>query len=1138
MAAQIKSDDGWDLAAALASLRAAMDPYIWEQGQELSRRGAAEDFAVLADGSVQVKVVDPRDARSFFVVVKKEAGGFVTARCRCPYRLGGHCRHQVVALEYLRAAAEGEMVEEVEPEEGSIPGAANEAQEPTVPLLYRIFDAATTVATRPDGSLLRVVLHALGSSRTCHRLSLQLYTGTGWTDVRTADVSRWIRRGTSGPHPRDALLASQLAGEGGVRSEVDSQVLGTVLSALAGTEALVDRMGNPLAVSPWPWRLAARLVRAEEGGIGVEVSCRSGEGDERRFDEVSLVPSVAPWIQLESGTFHPLVTGASGPVLEELQEEDLSQIAAEDVDRFLADGVARLERLCPGAFDSEPGLIREVEGVGGARLRLEGTPQRLEGQLEFSYGARWVSAPSTPEPWSEERDGKILRFPPAGQSLLRAKRELEQLGFQRQESGENFWRLQRRGALATVLKPRPGAFVAFELPSRLEALDLVERAPLLRLKADWHGGANGRPGEARAPGGRGPREGDETLPRTSASGISWFEVSWELCDGERRLPVDLDAVRRAVEEDPEGLLQLDDGSVLGLQHDPVRSLLELSSTPGARATSGPGGSSIELPLAVVGELFEPQPGLQVEFQQGIRSLVDSLRGGETLPVSQLREDLNGILRGYQKHAVNWLGALGRWGLGGILADEMGLGKTLMALTHFFGRDDTAGEEEPADRGSRPEQPPVLVVCPTSLIFNWIDECRRFFPRVKVVGLQGQTPERREELVNEGADLLVTSYALLRRDREVLEARDLHAVVLDEAQCIKNPESQTAHAACSLRAAERWVLTGTPVENHLGELWSLFEFLLPGFLGSSGDFQRRFAEPIRRGDDVPLARLRARVRPFLLRRTKDQVLAELPPRIEQVERAPLSELQRQLYEEQLQEARAELESGDSATARFRVLAALTRLRQICCHPSLVRGGKDSTDSEEARDNRELPDGEEALLDEPADRIDGGGKFSLLLELLDECFEEGHRVLLFSQFTSMLDLIERRLEDLGVCRCRLDGSTRNREAVVRRFCEDASVPVFLISLKAGGFGLNLAQADTVILYDPWWNPAVEEQAAARAHRIGQTVPVHIHRLITAGTVEEKILELQSAKRELAASVVGSEEEALAALSFEDLKELLRG
>lgn len=1113
------SDSGWNIEEALRLLRATIDPYIWEQGQELYKRGAIEDFQVAANGVIQVRVLDPRDDRKFFVTVEKGAAGKIVVRCPCPYRLGGSCRHQVVSLEYLRTISTGAEPEGAPPDSAPVDPAVSSGASGTRapgkedplpgPALYHLFgmnEEGSGVSTCPDGSLLRLVLHTLGSRKRPHRVGLQLFTGTGWTEVRTSDVERWISRGQRGVHPRDALLASYLTVNGEARREVDSEVLAGLLMALAGSDALVDRGGRPLPVVLWPWYLTARLVRGEGQGVSLELSCLTRDGQARPFEEVSVVQAVTPWIQLDSGAFHPLISGAAGPLLSRLQEEDYSCIKGDDLDRLLAEGIKELERLCPGAVEIEPGLIEEVEGVTGARICLEGTPARLSGKLELSYGGQWVVAPETPEPWTVELDGKIQRYPPAGQSISRAHCELESIGFQRSEDG---WVIAGSAVLAKVLTPRKGSFVSLELPTKLETLDLVDRVPMLRLTVNEGGG-----GPASTPTGGGPQR----------SGIPWLDVSFQLLDGDRELPVDLAALKEAAGENSDGLLQLDDGTVLGMQHAPVRTLMDLTGAGGIPGASATAEGHLRVPLPFVGELMEEQPGREVDFALGVRALIDGLRGDLAPDPRELQSEFQEILRPYQRAAVGWFGQLSNWGLAGILADEMGLGKTVMTLAHFFGREplpvaSSRGEVVPSAREEASgESSTVLVVCPSSLIFNWLDECRRFVPGVRAVGLYGQSPSAREDLIREGADILVTSYALLRRDREALEATELRAVILDEAQHIKNPGSQTAKAAFALRARERWILTGTPIENHLGELWSLFHFLMPGFLGTSADFHSRFREPIARGERGVMGKLHARVKPFLLRRTKAQVLTELPPRIDQVERVPMTEPQRNLYEEYLRRARAEPEVGESPKARFQLLAALTRLRQICCHPRLVVDGKETSGS--AAESSELT----------------SGKFELLLELLDECFEEGHRVLLYSQFTSMLDLIEERLEEKGVVRCRLDGSTRDRRGVVNRFATDASIPVFLISLKAGGHGLNLTQADTVILYDPWWNPAAEEQAAARAHRMGQTLPVHVHRLITAGTVEEKILDLQATKRDLAERVVRSEEEALGALSLGDLRDLL--
>ncbi|MGQ9589343.1 MAG: DEAD/DEAH box helicase [Planctomycetota bacterium] len=1088
------SDPGWKIPEALERLRAAADPYIWDQGEELFRRGAVEDFEVLAGGALQVIVLDPRDARRFFVKVERDRDGLARARCECPYRLGGSCRHQVAALEYLRSVAEGGGEGGGEGEGTARAGETAEPPAPEGSILYDLVPKSIRVRTAPDGSLLRAVLRSLGSLRAPHRLGLQVYTGTGWTELRTPDVERWIDRGPAGPHPRDAALARLLAAEGSLRSDADSETLAAVLFAVAGTSALVDRTGEPLSVSLEPLRLASRLERAAGEGLAVRFFLRSPGGGEVPFEEVALVPSATPWVQLEGGTFRPLEAGAPGPALARLQEETWSEVSGDALDRLLAEGLQALEAICLGAVEEAPGLVEEVEGVSGARLRLEGTAERLEGSLEFAYGSDWVDASKATKPSSRIAGETVRRYPPAGQSLVRARRELEALGFRL--DGER-WRIEGTSVLSRILAPRPKAFVRIELPRSLEAANLVERAPALDVVvcAGPEGGA---------PAGEAP---PTAWPRT---GIAWLEVSPVLRDGERILPVDLGALRLAVERDPEGVLELEDGTALGLAHPAVRTLAELAKSgspaggPGREASGVP---ALRMDVPAIARFLGGLPGASVQFEGSARSLAEDLSGAASEEVD-LDPAADAVLRPYQRDALRWFGALARWGLAGILADEMGLGKTLMTLAHLLGRRERRGAGT------------VLVVCPSSLVFNWLDEARRFFPALRAAGLHGEPPALRERLILEDLDLLVTSYALLRRDREALEAREFRAVVLDEAHHVKNPESQTAQAAFALRARERWALTGTPVENHLGELWSIFRFLLPGYLGDGAEFAKTCAEPIARGEEEALRALRSRIRPFLLRRTKAQVLGDLPPLIEQVERVPMTEAQSALYASYLERARRELEGADPAGARFQILAALTRLRQICCHPKLVL-------------EREGPE----VAAEDGEAFEGG-KFALLRELLETAVEGGHRVLLYSQFTSLLDLAEGLLEDLGLSRCRLDGSTRDREGEVRRFVANPGIPVFLVSLKAGGLGLNLTQADTVILYDPWWNPAAEAQAAARAHRIGQTVPVHVHKLIAADSIEEKILALQASKRGLARSLVEGAEDPLSALTADELRALLWG
>jgi superfamily II DNA or RNA helicase len=443
----------------------------------------------------------------------------------------------------------------------------------------------------------------------------------------------------------------------------------------------------------------------------------------------------------------------------------------------------------------------------------------------------------------------------------------------------------------------------------------------------------------------------------------------------------------------------------------------------------------------------------------MRRLADALVAGP--PEAALPPDLTAELRGYQHRGVDWLCALRDAGLGALLADDMGLGKTLQALCALRGR--------------------TLVVAPTSVLPNWDAEARRFRPSLRVCLYHGA-----RRALDPKADLTLTSYALLRLDAEALAAVGWDAVVLDEAQAIKNPQSQVARAAYALRAGFRVALTGTPVENRLEELWSQLHFTNPGLLGGRSDFERQFARKIADGDAEAAARLRERTRPFVLRRRKREVAPELPPRTESVLFAELSESERALYDAVRAATRADvvakLEGGASP---LQVLEALLRLRQAACHPGLL----------------------------PGHEAESSSKLELLLETLDECVAEGHKALVFSQWTSLLDRVEPLLARASLAHLRLDGSTRDRGAVVEAFQREDGPPVLLISLRAGGTGLNLTAADHVFILDPWWNPAVEEQAADRAHRIGQDRPVMIYRLVAENTVEERVQALQQRKRELA-------------------------
>lgn len=490
----------------------------------------------------------------------------------------------------------------------------------------------------------------------------------------------------------------------------------------------------------------------------------------------------------------------------------------------------------------------------------------------------------------------------------------------------------------------------------------------------------------------------------------------------------------------------------------------------------------------------------------LRDMVRQLSGHAQLPDIPVPASLQASLRPYQQHGLNWLQFLRQHGLGGILADDMGLGKTLQTLAHVL-------VEKEAGRLTRP----ALVVAPVSLMGNWRREAERFTPTLRTLVLHGK--ERHESAGQMAAhDLVIVPYSLLQRDRERWLDQPWHLVVLDEAQNIKNASTHAAQVVAELNTRHRLCLSGTPMENHLGELWSLFHFLMPGFLGSQTRFKQLFRTPIEKlGDSGRLAQLRSRITPFMLRRTKGEVATELPDKVESVTSIELSGKQADLYEtirlSTEKSVRQALSEKGLARAQIQILDALLKLRQVCCDPRLVPLAS-------------------------AKKVTQSAKLEHLMAVLPDMLAEGRRVLLFSQFTSMLTLIEGALQAHGgLSWAKLTGQSQHRDAIIERFTS-GQVPLFLISLKAGGTGLNLPQADTVIHYDPWWNPAVEDQATGRAHRIGQKNQVFVYKLVAQGTIEERILALQERKAALAESMYsGSVARKQPLFTESDVAELLK-
>ncbi|MSQ59128.1 MAG: helicase SNF2 [Betaproteobacteria bacterium] len=731
-----------------------------------------------------------------------------------------------------------------------------------------------------------------------------------------------------------------------------------------------------------------------------------------------------------------------------------------------------------------------THGIYGARNHPFGEPLEVA-TLSFDYDGVPV-ARDTPGLVTSFRDGKLWRMKRDAKTERAAHRVLEQAGFAKVSYALRHYTGAHRNDY-TMMDPDDWvAFMAFDFP-RLESQGW-------RLETD----ENFRFRVARV---------SDWSARIETSGQDWFDFHLEAdIDGKRSdlLPIVLAALRDDADlaltlndpktaADQQIILTLDDGRLFPAPVARLRGILAI-----VHELLDKDSDTARLPRLDAARLAHLEASTDLRWQGGedLRALGRRLAHFERIAQVAAPPGFGASLRAYQSDGLSWIGFLREFGINGILADDMGLGKTVQALAHVL-------LEKQSGRLDRP----VLVISPTSVLPNWRAEAQRFAPQLRVHVSHGLDRKAAfGQFAN--ADVVLTTYPLLARDKDVLLKQPFHLVILDEAQLIKNAQTQAARIAGQLNARHRLCMTGTPLENHLGELWSLFHFLMPGFLGDEKTFRRTYRTPIEKhGDEFRRQSLARRIRPFILRRTKEQVAAELPPKSEILRSVEFGGAQRDLYEAVRvslhEKVRAEIQARGFAQSHIIVLDALLKLRQICCDPRLLKI-------------------------DAAKKVRDSAKLQMLMEMLPELIDEGRSVLLFSQFTSMLALIEERLKALGIRYVKLTGDTRNREQPVKAF-QNGEVKLFLISLKAGGTGLNLTAADTVIHYDPWWNPAVENQATDRAHRIGQDKPVFVYKLIVAGSVEEKITAMQKNKAALAASLLDGAQKGGTALSAEDIAAL---
>jgi len=880
------------------------------------------------------------------------------------------------------------------------------------------------------------------------------------------------------PLPEDREIVSALAGavqySGWGYTRDDEQVpesylvahplAGAIMPLAARTGRCYSRNGHdpdelvPLA---WdesgPWEFGIEMRRSRKGWALAGVLRRG----EERMDLAAAALVTQGGLVFTPGRVAPLAEDAPFQWISHLLSPSGAIEAAEkDTDEFLAallcsPGLPRLE--VPEELRYEEATIQPRPSL---RIRAADTSyaaRKLRAELSFDYEGQVVSAGEPTRGFYDAAARRVVRRDSAAEKA--AAGLLGELGLKFRA-----W---------TYGDPSPGWELApIKLPRIVRAL----------VEAGWHIDADGK--IFRRPG---------SFHIQVSTGVDWFELHGGVEYGETaaKLPALLEALRRG-----ENMVRLDDGTY-GMV--PEEWLRRIGMLAGAGAPEDGHIRFRRSQAGLLDALLATQP--EARCDEAFAQIREELRRFQGVEAAVQPAGFVGCLRDYQREGLGWMGFLRRFSFGGCLADDMGVGKTAQVLALLETRRELRATGDPVG--------PSLVVVPRSLVFNWKQEAERFTPRLRV--LDYTTPERNGDDFA-SYDAILATYGTLRRDAVRLKDVEFDYVVLDEAQAVKNADTESAKAVRLLRGGHRLALSGTPIENHLGELWSLFEFLNPGMLGAASVF--KLAGGAARNPDEDTRKLLAHaLRPFILRRTKAQVARELPSKTEQTVYCEMEPAQRRLYNELRQHYRDRLlkriETEGLAKSKIQVLEALLRLRQAACHPGLI---------------------------DPQRQGEKSAKLDVLLEQLREVVDEGHKALVFSQFTSLLRIVRNHLDAGGVAYEYLDGATRDRQARVEHFQNDADCRLFLISLKAGGLGLNLTAAEYVFLLDPWWNPAVEAQAVDRAHRIGQTRQVFAYRLIARDTVEEKVLELQKTKRDLAAAIISADNSLIRNLRREDLELLL--
>jgi superfamily II DNA or RNA helicase len=1071
------------------------------------------------------------------ITIARSGGDRVAISCACSCPMASHCKHvAAVLLQWCQAGAPRARAPAIQP-----PTAPANTQPELPPALSKWLRDVAQAAARADESASDV------KKRLCYVLN-RMADGAAGVDVMAIDLDNQGR-------PKDApklydpnhalnatppkfLRASDLSILPRLMRAASAYAIGGARRFRLGGAEGASILAEIVATGRARWQgVDGPLLRMGEARAG-EAHWSIGEDGAQRFgfraaggaDLAALALSPPHCVDPATGEVGALATHIPAALVAALlaappAPPEAAESIGKALDRILPPGLAPKPRPMPKPTELRP-VPRPI-----ARLTMKPVP-RFHYQAASSR-AWYPAAAAAPVPALELTFAyEDARFRPSDAAPLALRYD-----------GARVLRINRNPAAELQRLKRLAAFDLEPFPE-----DWSYGRPKDRPNAMWFGAAATQAHCVRFVLDAKPAleaegwtiEVDPDFPvrlaepdedalsldfgaSQDSTGIDWFDASLGIVvDGERhdllpsfaeiiaKLPPGMEAEalsELAGSANPARsrlIVTLPDGRILPLSLTRIVPILQAllsvwgpaELADGARLHAAQAGDLVDLEARLAGQV-------SVVGAANLAALATELAAWRARAPAATPPWFTAKLRPYQQIGVDWLQMLSRVGLGGVLADDMGLGKTIQVLAHLA-----------IEKAAKRLDAPALVVAPTSVLANWQAEAERFAPRLTTLIHQGKERSK-QPLQTDGVDLVITSYPLLARDRALLLDRRWSVAVLDEAQTIRNPQAGISMAAFALEARQRLALSGTPVENHLGDAWSLMRFLNPGLLGDAKSFRALYRNPIEKeGDAGARARLARRIKPFLLRRTKAEVAADLPPKTEIRETVVLTPAQRQLYEAtrliMQKKVREALDQRGLAKSAIVVLDALLKLRQACCDPRLVK----SADAKA--------------------KAGGSAKLERLEELIASLKEEGRSALVFSQFTSMLELIRERCQARGWAHEWLTGDTADRASPVARF-QAGEADLFLISLKAGGTGLNLTRADTVILYDPWWNPAVEAQAIDRAHRIGQTAPVFVHRLIAEDTIEEKMLTLQARKQSFADALWDGQAGGIAGISAEDVRAL---